>query len=255
MKTVTCRKITLGEGKPKICIPIIAKNIEELKSAVQEAAACPFTDLVEWRADWYQIFQEEEFSAETLREAMAVLRRELGEIPILFTFRSKEEGGEYQLSADEYSRLVKLAVQAGADLVDIELSKGEAVVKNLIEMSHKEGIPVIVSSHDFEKTPPLDIMKERLLQMHEWGADICKLAVMPQEPLDTLRLLEATWTLKKEHSDILLITMAMSSKGSISRVCGENFGSVLTFGTAGKASAPGQIDAKSLSMMLDILHV
>ena len=58
----------------------------------------------------------------------------------------------------------------------------------------------------------------------------------------------------KEEISGPIITMSMAGTGLISRISGEAFGSALTFGTAGKASAPGQMDAKELRQVLTLLH-
>lgn len=251
MRTVQCKKMILGEGRPKICVPITAGTPKELERCAKAVAACPDAEIVEWRADWYETIDDEK----AVREAMRILCDCLKDIPVLFTFRSYEEGGNKSITDGQYEMLVRTAVESGADIVDIELSKGDALVKRLSNMVQNAGIPVIVSSHDFEKTPSTETMIQRLNHMYELGADICKLAVMPHDPLDTLRLMEATWKAKTANPDMLLITMSMSAVGSISRVCGEVFGSVLTFGTVGKASAPGQLEADCLRKMLEVLHI
>jgi len=250
MRNLACKNIVFGDGRPKICVPIAAENMDELKMRASAVVSCPAAEVVEWRADWYNGIEEEG----SVCKVIGVLKEYLGDIPILFTFRSKEEGGQREIDDCQYSRLIQGAAEAGADLVDVELSKGDMLVKELIRTAHKEGLPVIVSSHDFEKTPESDVMMGRLIHMHELGADFCKLAVMPENPLDTLRLLEVTWKLRSLYPDMRLITMSMSEAGSISRVCGEVFGSVLTFGTVGTGSAPGQLDAECLREILDAFH-
>ena len=85
------------------------------------------------------------------------------------------------------------------------------------------------------------------------GADILKIAVMPQSRKDVVTLLSAT-----EEMDCRttrpLITMSMGPLGMISRLCGEVFGSSLTFGSVGKTSAPGQVSAKELANVLKLIH-
>ena len=85
------------------------------------------------------------------------------------------------------------------------------------------------------------------------GADIVKFAVMPHCERDVLRLLDATLVMKEHHPSTPVITMAMGSLGAVSRVAGETFGSAVTFGTAGKSSAPGQIPADRLALILKSL--
>ena len=77
---------------------------------------------------------------------------------------------------------------------------------------------------------------------------------MPQSPDDVLTLLGATQEMVRRWADRPVITMSMAPLGTVSRLCGEVFGSAMTFGTAGQASAPGQIPAEELRQVLDILH-
>ena len=66
--------------------------------------------------------------------------------------------------------------------------------------------------------------------MQELGADIPKIAVMPQNKQDVLTLLAATEEMNRNHADRPIITMSMAGTGVVSRLCGEVFGSALTFG-------------------------
>ena len=85
------------------------------------------------------------------------------------------------------------------------------------------------------------------------GADILKMAVMPKDFEDVAAIMQATNEMTK-LTDRPLISMAMGDTGSMSRISGENFGSCVTFGTVGKASAPGQFPIKELRMMMEALH-
>ncbi len=96
-------------------------------------------------------------------------------------------------------------------------------------------------------------MYHRLVRMREVGADIPKIAVMPQKPADVLALLGATAKLADGGADYPIISMSMGWEGSISWVAGEFFGSCLTFGTVGQASAPGQLSVEDLHKVMDIL--
>lgn len=90
--------------------------------------------------------------------------------------------------------------------------------------------------------------------MQELGADIPKIAVMPNSKKDVLVLLAATEEMSSEYADRPIITMSMAGTGVISRLCGEVFGSALTFGAAKKASAPGQMEVNNLETVLQLLH-
>ncbi len=94
----------------------------------------------------------------------------------------------------------------------------------------------------------------RLRKMQELGADLPKIAVMPQNKRDVLTLLLATEEMTRKYADRPIITMSMAGTGVISRLCGEVFGSALTFGAAKKASAPGQMGVNELETVLRLLH-
>lgn len=247
---VEVRGVRIGEGIPKICVPIVGTTRDEILAAAKSFESVK-KDVVEWRADWFNgVFDFAQVEA-VLKE----LRRVLGNTPILFTFRTANEGGEKAIEPAAYAELNKRAAATGLiDLVDAEAFTGDEVVRDIIESAHESGVVVVASNHDFEKTPEKDEIVRRLRKMQELGADIPKIAVMPQSRKDVLTLLSATEEMASKYADRPIITMSMSATGLISRLCGECFGSALTFGAVGKASAPGQMNASDLSEILNLIH-
>ena len=208
-------------------------------------------DVVEWRMDWF----EEVECCEKAVAMLQVLREAMPEMPILATFRSKKEGGELEISTAAYVELNKAIIDSGnADLIDVELFTGEAQVKELIAHAHDKGVRVIMSNHDFDKTPSYNEILTRLKAMQTLGADIPKIAVMPTCKADVITLLQATNDMHENFADRPIITMSMAGTGVLSRLCGEVFGSALTFGAAKKASAPGQMGVEDLKTVLSLLH-
>ena len=53
MKTVQVRNITLGEGRPKICVPIVGQTKDDILLEAGTFARIP-VDVVEWRVDWFE---------------------------------------------------------------------------------------------------------------------------------------------------------------------------------------------------------
>ncbi len=250
MNRVKIRKIVFGEGRPKICVPITGRTREEIALRTAELKAAK-PDLAEWRADWY----EEVFDRKKLESMLVRLRKELGELPLLVTFRTKEEGGEQSIGAEAYAEFLRTVLASGqADLIDVELFRGEMLLRDICEEARKKGIRVIASSHDFEKTPAKEEIIERLTRMQDCGADLLKLAAMPRDAGDVLTLLSATWEMKEQYAKQPVVTMSMGAKGAVSRLAGEVFGSVMTFGSAGVASAPGQVSVPELKMALEVLR-
>lgn len=249
MNTVKIRDIEIGAGAPKIIVPIVGVTKEDIIEEAKTFDSIPI-DVVEWRVDWF----EGVFDFAKVEDVLKDLREVLGSIPLLMTFRTSKEGGEKAIEADAYAELNKKAAATGlVDLVDVEAFTGDEVVKDIIEGAHAYGVKVVASNHDFDKTPDKDDIVGRLVKMQELGADIPKIAVMPQCKKDVLTLLEATREMAEEHADRPIITMSMAGTGLISRLCGEVFGSALTFGAVGKASAPGQMNASDLREILTLI--
>ena len=243
MRTVTVRDLVFGEGRPKICVPVVARDLAALTVQAEELRSLD-ADLCEWRVDWYD--------GEDLEEAARTLRGYLPHMPLLFTFRTKAEGGEKELSGEGYAALCKkLMALKDCGIVDIELFTAGKDAAELTEIAHQAGKAVIFSSHDFQTTPPEDEIISRLSRMEELGGDLLKIAVMPNSPADVLTLLSATMKMR-ERSSRPLVTMSMGPMGAVSRACGETFGSCMTFGAAKTASAPGQIPVGDLKRMLEL---
>ena len=250
MNQLKVRNLVLGEGMPKICVPIVGTTWEEIKEQAEEMVKLP-VDFVEWRMDWYENVTEES----SVIDILGLLRQYLGDLPLLATFRTKQEGGMQEFSQQEYRALMNTVLTSGyIDLVDVELFLGEKLVKELIKAAHRAGVFVVASNHDFFKTPTKEEMIRRLCKMQELGADVLKIAVMPNTNRDVLTLLETTVEMNEVYAKKPLITMAMSGIGMISRLSGECFGSAVTFGAARKASAPGQIGVEQLREILQIVH-
>ncbi len=254
METVKVRNLIIGTGIPKICVPILCRTQEEILTAAENIADAGVADLAEWRADGYK----DAGSPEKIEETGQALREILGDMPLLFTYRTAREGGERQngtISPEAYVQMNQTAVKSGLfDLLDVELKAGEEAVHGLLETAHANGVRCIVSSHDFVKTPPREEIVARLRKMQDMGADLPKVAVMPKDDEDVRTLLDATMEMSYNYAARPIITISMSERGALSRLVGELYGSAVTFGTVGKSSAPGQIDAVSLKEMLVLIH-
>ena len=243
---VTVRGVEIVTGKPKICVPITGKTVEDIFKQAKEIVPLE-VEVVEWRVDYTEFVHDKD----TILLALEGLRKQLQNKILLFTFRTQKEGGEQKLSEEEYFSLNKFAAETKlVDLVDLELFSSNDKLEFYMNEIHKSGCKVIVSNHDFQKTPEESEIVSRLSRMEQAGGDILKIAVMPQSPQDVVTLLSATC----KASQLLVqpvVTMSMSKLGAVSRITGEVFGSALTFGTVGEASAPGQIPVKQLTEYLE----
>ena len=249
MQSVKVKHTVIGEGIPKICIPVTGKTAEEICEQTKKILELE-PDLAEWRIDCW----EEKAGEEKICEMLRTITDILGEIPLLFTFRTAAEGGARPIGSKDYVKLLKTAAKTGfADLIDIEVFSCKDQAEALIGEIQQAGARVVASNHHFDRTPSRDEIFERLEAMEAAGADILKLAVMPKDFSDVCCLLEATNAFAQK-TQRPLITMSMGKTGVLSRLCGEITGSSVTFGAGVNASAPGQVPAEKLRQILTEIH-
>lgn len=247
-KIVKVNHLTFGEGTPKVCIPIVERTQEFIlqEAALLEQKPC---DLIEWRADYYEDLMVKSSLIDTLDRMLKVLSK-----PILFTIRTKKEGGEIELDQQKYEEILRWVIESElVSLVDVEYFQGDELVLKLVECAHSHHVVVIGSNHDFSKTPSTEQIMTRLCNMSKLGIDLPKIAVMPQSKEDVVKLLVATYELSLMDDMPPIITMSMGNLGIISRISGETFGSCMTFATNQVASAPGQIPVGDMNHILGIL--
>lgn len=245
-KELELKSYKIGTGKPLICVPVVGRQQEEILEAateiVRQGAA-----ILEWRMDWYSQIDDWGRTQGILQELAAICK----DTVVLCTFRTRQQGGEREISEEGYCSLLSGIAKSGcADLVDVEPT-GLPDPKGLVESLHRQGIAVLASQHYFSHMPTVGEIEADLYRMKELGADIGKVAVMPQENTDVLRLMEATMHVKGRYPDYPVVTMAMGRLGFLSRISGQLFGSCVTFGTLGKASAPGQLPMEEVAAILD----
>lgn len=249
MKTTKIRNIVLGEGKTKIAVPIVGKTLEEVLSSATNILKSDF-DLVELRIDHFEDVEDLDKLATLLKE----LRKVLGDNALLSTFRTSAEGGVKELSDDKYFEINKFIITNRlADAIDLEVFKNEEEVVKTTKLAKEHSVAVIMSNHDFDKTPDHDEIIKRLKLMESLGADVCKIAVMPNSSDDVITLLSSTNEANKVVNKPV-ITMSMGKLGLVSRLAGGVFGSTLSFGAVGKVSAPGQIESNQLRTFIDTLE-
>ena len=247
MKYISIKGKKIGQGAPKICVSLIGKTKEEI---LEQAISInnQLVDIVEWRADWFSYVDNKECVLDVLGHLQAILKN----IPILSTFRSKKEGGEKEISLEDYKDLnLHVAQSKLVDMIDIEVFMDKEIQQVIRKLKDIDSI-IIGSYHNFYETPKKEEIMKRLLFMEKCGVDIGKIAVMPKEKEDVIELLDSTIEGNK-NLHIPIITMSMGELGVISRISGKLTGSAITFGSLKKASAPGQIEVEKLKEIIETL--
>ncbi|ENU30022.1 catabolic 3-dehydroquinate dehydratase [Acinetobacter sp. CIP-A165] len=236
----------LAKSPVKTIVPITAKTKEQAIAQAKVIAANQDADLAEFRIDLL------DFAADT-KQVIALgheLKKVLGNKPVIATIRTHNEGGQLTISDADYGKTYQAYLkQPFMDMLDVEMFRDQQIVKNTVQLAHDKKVLIVMSNHDFKKTPSEDEIVKRLLKQDELGADILKIAVMPQNKQDVFTLMNATLKVS-QLSNKPLLTMSMGKLGTISRIATANMGGSFSFGMIGEASAPGQIDVTQLKQLL-----
>ena len=241
----------LADGRlPAVCAPLVGRTRAAL-AAEAAAVAALAPDLLEWRVDFFEAIAD---TAE-VPAAAADLRAASRGIPVLFTRRCAREGGQpIALSEPQVLALSEaLAASGRVAALDYEMGQAPEHVAQARALARGHGLPLLLSFHDFQATPPDAELDARFDRAQELGADVAKVAVMPQSPADVHRLLGATLR-ASERLRIPVISMAMGGLGAVTRLCGGVFGSALTFAVGSAPSAPGQVPIADVRAALAVLQ-
>ncbi len=232
------------EKKAAVVAVILEKPLETSRKATEMGA-----DILEIRLDLLGI--------RDLNTAIEIIRKIKSEagLPIILTNRSSIEGGKWEGKEAERIRLLTdlLSLRDGPDAVDIELTTRKEGRDQVVKAAKACGKAVIVSSHDFSKTPAFREMKTIFEEAFLAGADIAKLAVMPHSMRDVLNLLRAA--LETRETGGAVCAIAMGKLGKHTRVIAPFYGSMLTYaaveGTV--SAAPGQFQVDEVKKIMELL--
>jgi 3-dehydroquinate dehydratase type I len=169
------------------------------------------------------------------------------------TYRSKEEGGDGNADPETVANYLITAVQAGADLVDVELNMPEKWRKKII--GSKDQCGMVVSSHFKDHTPSRSALHSVFNESLVLGADIVKIVTWAQNWEDNLRVLELIP--QALDQGIKISAFCMGPMGRISRIFSHLMGAHLTFASLepGQESASGQIPIQKMKEILDYFIV
>lgn len=225
MKTRALRigTVSLRPHEPVVIAPFTDRTPERALAR----AARDGLDLLEARVDLFG-----ERSVEAVGERLERARRLL---PVLLTIRAVAEGGAWKAAEDErlelYSALLPLV-----DAVDVELAA--PIRRSVVAAAKSAGRLVVLSHHDFERTPPAAALERVVERGVAAGADIVKIATKMSNDGDGARL-AALFAL---HPESPLVVIGMGEHGKKTRIFFPALGSRFTFASLDRATAPGQLD-------------
>ncbi|MCW0953843.1 type I 3-dehydroquinate dehydratase [Weissella ceti] len=227
-------KLVRQQERPLIAIAMQVKDASETKGYLQ-AGIDERVDVLEWRIDAWQDLRT--LTVAVIKEVMVVSQR-----PIIFTWRTREEGGLKNYNAHDYQAVYYAAIEAGIAAIDIETNVLDDQMTTRA-FAKAQGVTVIGSRHDWQYPSNLH---QRLFELADMPVDVIKYAVMAENEDQANMLLAETKALFQQ-CEMPLITMAMGDAGSRTRLEGFRHGSQLTFAQAGQASAPGQLSVDDIA--------
>jgi 3-dehydroquinate dehydratase-1 len=250
-KPITLNGKPLGSPcAPPLCTPLVGRShAQVLAELAQVLPKQP--DLLEWRVDFFAGIAD---TAAVLALAAAI-RAAAADTPVLFTRRSTKEGGEpIPLSEEQVVALICAVCASGlVQFVDFEMNNDPAHIAQVRAAAHAHGVSLLLSYHNFQSTPAHEVLCQHFTQAQTLGADVAKIAVMPERLEDVLAVLAATLE-SSQKLDIPLVSMSMGGYGALTRLFGFAFGSAMSFVVGAAASAPGQVPMEDMQSVLAILQ-
>jgi len=220
--------------KYKTCVSIAEKTPQKIKQTLK--IALKKSDYVEVRFDFLKI--------EQIPIALEIIKKDLNRI--VCTLRPKTEGGKFEGKEKERIAIIKLIAEYSPFLLDIEfntLEKNPLLRKYLKSTKTK----LLVSWHDFKKTPTSSDLKKKINQMSKMSTNL-KIVSTAKSTEDSTRMLEL-YSKKGKNS---LISFAMGDFGRISRILCLYLGSPYTYVSLGKAVAPGQFSVDEINKIINL---
>jgi 3-dehydroquinate dehydratase I len=225
----------LFTNKFKVCVSLATDSADKLPKLITRALQ-KRADYVEIRFD-HTIYKEIDYALDI---SSRIKNR------AIFTLRSKDEGGAFDGDQSERVSLLKKMARASPMLLDVEIS----IIKKDKEMRQflKENkIPLLVSSHDFKKTPNLSSLSKKFEDMSNYG-NYVKLVTTARTFEDNFKLL----SLYDNNDSTKLIAFAMGEHGILSRlICNLYRDSPFTYASLDKPLAPGQLDIVLMKKIYD----
>lgn len=222
----------------KLVVSIMPRTLEEAQQL--DRSRYDGADVIEWRADFLD-------KNEILTVAPAVFEKFAGR-EILFTLRTRGEGGQIDLTSEEYLAIIQ-DIQSiyHPDYIDFEFYSHREVFEQMLEFSN-----LVLSYHNFQETP--DNMMEILSELTSLSPKLVKVSVMAHNEQEVLDLMNYTRGFKTLNPEQDYVTISMGKVGKISRLTADLTGSSWSYASVGEESAPGQIPLENMRRIRELLN-
>jgi len=220
--------------KYKTCVTIAEKTPYKIKQTLK--IALKKSDYAEVRFDFLKI--------EQIPEAIEIIKKDLSKI--VCTLRPKTEGGKFSGNEKERIAILKLIAEYNPFLLDVEFNtlKRNSSLRRYLKSTKTK---LLVSWHDFKKTPSSAELKKKINQMSKFSSNV-KIVSTAKSSVDSSRMLEL-YSKKGKNN---LISFAMGDFGRISRILCLYLGSPYTYVSLGKPVAPGQFSVDEVKKITNL---
>ena len=217
----------------KTCVTIAEKTPKKLNSVLKKALKK--SDYAELRFDFLKPSQ--------VPDALELVKKNLKKC--VCTLRPTSEGGKFGGNENERISILKLIAEYHPFLIDVEYNTLKRN-KNLVKFIKKSKTDILVSWHDFNKTPNSSSLNQLLKQMRKFSKFV-KIVTSAKKSNDTSRIL----SLYSHATNTNLIAFAMGDIGRISRILCLHLSSPFTYVTLGKPVAPGQFSLDAIKSIVN----
>ncbi|MFH5835773.1 type I 3-dehydroquinate dehydratase [Proteiniclasticum sp. C24MP] len=255
MKALKIGEAIFDDGSFNICVTLTPGTVEELRRDLKTLRGKEFS-IIEWRADYLLLTAR---LSEEIETGIRLIKEAVPEKPLIFTYRWKEEGGQTSLDPKELLRIRRVVVKQNlADILDIEMHWFRSAQNEenldayfaLVAQAKELGMSVLLSWHDFQKTPDEESLLRILRTQEKLGADIAKIAVFAVVKNDRERLMTASRN-GAQSLGIPHIALSMGDLGKRSRYDKKSSMTCVTFAPVHNPSAPGQLTLDELKERLN----
>jgi 3-dehydroquinate dehydratase-1 len=216
----------------KICVSIAEASSASLAAQAKKALDAG-ADYIEARLDF--------IAPDEVMKAAEAIDKDRS----VFTLRPKSQGGRFSGTEEERVKLLRKLAEKKPMLVDVELETLQAN-DNLADYLELASIPVLVSWHNFESTPPNEELSEILTEMRIYS-NYVKVVTTAKSVDDAARLM----LLYQNTAGLYPIIFAMGEAGVMTRVLCALYGAPYTYAALDKAVAPGQLTLAQMRQLCD----
>ena len=222
----------------KLIVSVMPRSLEEAQAI--DVMRYHDADIIEWRADFLP-------KEAILQVAPAIFEKFAGR-ELVFTLRTRAEGGQIELSSEEYVQIIKEVAQLyQPDYIDFEYFSYRDVFEEMLEFPN-----LVLSYHNFQETP--ENMMEILSELTSFSPKLVKVSVMAHNEQDVLDLMNYTRGFKTLNPEQEYVTISMGKVGKISRLTADLTGSSWSYARVGDESAPGQIPLENMRRIRELLN-